>query len=427
MENWDTRAGKLLFVGSDSIGWGAVSRRLAEAGYLVVTATTGREGVDSAVTNQPDVVFLDVGVGDVGAEATIAALRASKLTSHIPVVAMAASGRLPEVESCLAAGAEDHQFAPFSYTVTKTQAEDYTGVSRRRRSEDARLEREGLLKIERDVLIARQIQAGFLPKELPQPSGWEVAARFYPAREVAGDFYDAFTLTQGRRIGLVIADVCDKGVGAALFMVLFRSLLRAFSQQHYSMRWTDILNDKVTPGITARQRATPITGSSALKNAMDLTNDYISRTHGDSNMFATTFFAVLDPTNGQLMYVNGGHNPPVIVGTKADGTFGIKARLKPTGPALGMLPNIEYRIGQVALEPGDTLFAFTDGVTDVKDAAGKLLGEPSMLRLVVEPAATADGLLARVDEAVHAHMGSAPQFDDVTMIALHRGPAAATQ
>src|SRR5512139_3144966 len=88
-----------------------------------------------------------------------------------------------------------------------------------------------------EMEIARRIQASFLPEELPQFQGWEIAARFQPARQVAGDFYDAFPLIQNRRLALVIGDVCDKGVGAALFMALFRTLIRAFAQQHYALRW----------------------------------------------------------------------------------------------------------------------------------------------------------------------------------------------
>jgi hypothetical protein len=88
---------------------------------------------------------------------------------------------------------------------------------------------------EGELAIGRRIQASFLPTQLPQPEGWEIAGRLEAAREVAGDFYDAFAIANGKRIGLVVGDVCDKGVGAALFMALFRSLIRAFADQHYSL------------------------------------------------------------------------------------------------------------------------------------------------------------------------------------------------
>jgi sigma-B regulation protein RsbU (phosphoserine phosphatase) len=247
-----------------------------------------------------------------------------------------------------------------------------------------------LLKFERDVQIGRQIQADFLPEELPQPPGWEIAACFHPAREVAGDFYDAFTLTNGQ-IGLVIADVVDKGVGAALFMALFRSLIRFFGEQDRSG------------------------GSGALDGVM-LTNDYISHNHSRSNMFATLFFGLLDPATGVLTYINGGHNPPAVVSPAGV----IKSRLQPTGPAVGMLPDMVFKRQQVILEPGDLLMTFTDGVLDARDPAGQLFTEKRLQSLLQEPAPSAAALLKRLEASLKAHIAEADQFDDITMLAARR-------
>jgi sigma-B regulation protein RsbU (phosphoserine phosphatase) len=247
-----------------------------------------------------------------------------------------------------------------------------------------------LLKLERDMQIGRQIQADFLPEALPQPPGWEVVARFQPAREVAGDFYDAFTLSDGQ-LGLVIADVVDKGVGAALFMALFRSLIRFFGEQHR------------------------LGGSSAL-DGVKLTNEYISHNHSRSNMFATLFFGVLDPASGALTYINGGHNPPVVLNAAGE----IKTRLKPTGPAVGMLAGMDFQSRQIELEPGDLLFTFTDGVLDARDPAGKTFTETRLLPLVQQPVPTAATLLERLEAALNAYIAGADQFDDITMLAARR-------
>lgn len=253
-------------------------------------------------------------------------------------------------------------------------------------------ERQGeLLKFERDVQIGRQIQTDFLPEQLPQPPGWEIVARFQPAREVAGDFYDAFTLSDGQ-VGLVIADVVDKGVGAALFMALFRSLIRFFGEQHR------------------------LGGSSAL-DGVKLTNDYISRNHSRSNMFATLFFGVLDPVSGTLVYINGGHNPPIIVNAAGE----VKARLKPTGPAVGMLPDMVFATQQVSLAPGDLLFVFTDGVLDARDPAGQLFTEKNLLSLLGQPSPSATIVLDQIEASLKAHIANANQFDDITMLAARRG------
>jgi len=249
-----------------------------------------------------------------------------------------------------------------------------------------------LLIYEHDLQIGQQIQTNFLPSEIPQPSGWEIAASFRPARKVAGDFYDAFYVEGRTKVCLIIADVCDKGVGAALFMALSRSLIRAFAG----------LNKSHATGV---------------KNPVELTNEYILQNHDNSNMFVTLFYGVLDLASGQLAYMNCGHNPPVIIGST-----GVKVHLRPTGPAVGMFPDIELKVQQVGLEPGDVLFAFTDGVTEARDANGGLFTEGRLLQLLEPPTPSAVALLNRILESVSSHIGGEDQFDDITMIAARRTP-----
>jgi sigma-B regulation protein RsbU (phosphoserine phosphatase) len=269
---------------------------------------------------------------------------------------------------------------------------------------------------ERDIEIARRIQASFLPEELPQLPGWELAASFQPARQVAGDFYDAFPLIQNRRLGLVIGDVCDKGVGAALFMALFRTLIRAFAQQHQSLRWMSGLSEEEPGQPTGSGRsALPSIGTSALKNAIELTNDYIANVHGSANMFATLFFGVLDPANGTLLFVNGGHEYPLLVSSA-----GVKERLATTGPLVGLIPRAHFDILSVTIEPGETLFAFTDGVTEAMNSEGELFGLERLDSLLVQPVSSAAELLDRVQAGVEEHLGGMDLSDDITMLALRR-------
>jgi sigma-B regulation protein RsbU (phosphoserine phosphatase) len=407
--------GRVLVVLDDQLRRERLRRQIEESGFAVISTGSTDEAATLVRSEEPDVVVIEALAG---ATALLKSMQAEPTSATIPVIVLAPDGDSDVVQCCLDAGAADFLYEPYSPSVLKSQVREYVAISSRRRQDLRRSERENLLKLESDVQIARKIQESFLPSELPQPAGWEIAARFHPAREVAGDFYDSFQLTQGRRVALVIADVCDKGVGAALFMALFRSLYRAYSQQNYSMRWTDVMDEGFTRGkgdVSARKRLAPQTGTVALKNAMNLTNDFILRNHADANMFATTFFAVLDPATGQLNYVNGGHNPPVVIGPD-----GIKVRLKATGPAPGVLPNVDYQIGQAHLEPGDVLFAFTDGVTDAKNPAGQLFTEKRMLALIEPPAESALDLLDRVDDALRAHISTAVQFDDITMLAARR-------
>jgi sigma-B regulation protein RsbU (phosphoserine phosphatase) len=279
---------------------------------------------------------------------------------------------------------------------------------------------------EGELEIGRQIQAGFLPEHLPQPQGWEINGHFRPAREVAGDFYDAFLLARGSMMGIVIADVCGKGVGAALFMALVRSLVRAYANHNFSQNTIEVIaRGQARAATTLAHRSAlvaqgviPAT-SSVLKDAVlrtvTETNDYIATNHGKANMFATLFLGVLDPASGLLTYVNGGHDAPVISGGGIN-----KVRLDPTGPAVGMLPDMEFKVHQVYLEPGDTLVMYTDGVVDARNPRGGFFGEPHLLSLLARPTESAGALLQAIDDDLRAHIADASQFDDITMLAIRR-------
>jgi len=323
-----------------------------------------------------------------------------------------------EMEQCLQAGADDFLITPISTGLLKARVQSVLGHKRLRHKHEHRIENEELLKIEHDIQIARRIQAGFLPETLPNPGGWNVAARFQPAREVAGDFYDAFMLSQNRRLGFVIADVVDKGVPAALFMALVRSLTRAFAQQNYSFNWADMLETDTLAQPFARKqtRAIPSTGTMALKNAVQLTNNYITENHMQDNMFATLFFGMLDPATGQLAYINAGHNPPVIF----DGKGNFKLELKPTSMAVGMMPDTKYSIEFAQLDPGDFIFCYTDGVTEARNTAGDFFMEERLFEVLAQPIKTAQGLVDQVYATLQDFVAGAVQFDDITMIALMR-------
>jgi phosphoserine phosphatase RsbU/P len=287
-----------------------------------------------------------------------------------------------------------------------------------------RLRQQALLKMERDLQIGRQIQASFLPVHLPQPRGWEIAGRFQPAHEVAGDFYDAFSLTHGR-VGFLLADVCGKGVGAALFMALTRSLVRAFVQQKYYLRTQRPPAEERDAGIESlldrpdSHDRLLSNSREMLLNGMVLINNYIYHNHGEAAMFATLFFGVLDPATGAVTYVNAGHSPPLIAGQS-----GVKAYLVPTGSALGLHPDSAFTVAQITLQPGDVLLAYTDGITEARDGAGQLFSRRRLLSLLAQPPATANALLDRIEAAIRGHMGQALQVDDRALLAVRRiGPA----
>jgi sigma-B regulation protein RsbU (phosphoserine phosphatase) len=270
-----------------------------------------------------------------------------------------------------------------------------------------------LLRYKRELEIGREIQLSFLPSRLPNPDGWELVARFHPALEVAGDFYDAFRLPHGYVV-LIIADVVGKGVTAALFMAIIRSLFRALFQQNY-------YEAEIAPAAPGHGRTAPFPfiDRDALVNAVRLTNAYLIGNHADTYTFATLFAAVVDPHDGHVWYVNAGHNPPLLLGAAGDGERAARLELAPTGPAIGLLANAPYQLGQATIAPGELLFAYTDGVTEARNPAAEELGL-ERVEAILRRGGTAEAALAAIDAAVAAHTAGAEPFDDMTMVALRR-------
>ena len=300
---------------------------------------------------------------------------------------ISAIGDSDSVVRCLALGADDYLTKPFDPLILRARV-DAALVKKRLHDAEQRHTR----SMERDLEIGRTIQAGFLPESLPQPPGWEIAARFIPARQVAGDFYDTFEIP-GKGIAVLVADICDKGVGAALYMALFRSLLRASA---------------------TGERAPGSDSASILKAAVGQTNDYIARVHERAHMFATVFFGILDPASGRLDYINAGHESALIVGAGA-----LKQQLGPTAPAIGLMPDCRIEVASTALDPGDVLFAYTDGVVDATDTCSAF-GEARLIALLTQAHASADALLATLALALETHSAGIDPFDDVTMLAVRR-------
>ena len=214
-----------------------------------------------------------------------------------------------------------------------------------------------------------------------------------------------------------MADVCDKGVGAAMYMAIFRSLFRAFSDQQYIIRWAGVPTKDQAESATGifRRDAILASGAPSLKNAIDLTNNYIATEHGNSNMFATVFFGLLDPTDGTLLYINAGHEAPLVI---SNGT--LKTRLNSTGPAVGMLPNMDFKIEWVMLSPGDSLLIYTDGVTDALNEKNELFSEERLIETAINLSGSAQTQLMDIISAVDRHIAGREQFDDITLLAVHR-------
>lgn len=253
--------------------------------------------------------------------------------------------------------------------------------------------------LEHELDIARKIQRNFLPETIPKLPGWELQAYLEPAKETAGDFYDYFVVPEPNCVGIVIGDVCDKGVGAALFMTLFRSLIRSTALFRNFVEWDEAPSDPV----------------SILRHSLALTNRYIATTHGSSSMFASVFFGLLIPETGHLCYINAGHEPPLIVGPD-----GIRTQLDITGPVIGLFADAEHDVGMAELLPGETLVGYTDGVTDAKNIHGEQFSEDRLFEVIRNSGRNANTMLYRILSEVNNFVGDAKQYDDTTLVVVHR-------
>ncbi len=342
-----------------------------------------------------DLLFRHMGVGDVFGE--MAALDSDVRTASITAD-----------EDCTLLKLDQRAVYDLMASHPEAARAVIQGMCRKQRqmAEDVTTRSQQVRVLQRELEIGRQIQAGFLPGSLPSLEGWEFAAFFQAAREVAGDFYDAFLIKSMQHIAFIIGDVCDKGVGAALFMTLFRSLLRASSLAEDFGLWG---------GDAGKAHADSQQPAKRLLDSVVLTNNYIAHTHRDASMFASLFFALLDVKTGKLTYINAGHEAPFILGGS-----GVRCKLAPTGPVIGIMPGVDFTLGESRLERGETLFAFTDGVTEALDAHGNQFGEDRLISAVGDGDLPGGTLPERVKNCLMDYIGDADQFDDITMLSLER-------
>ncbi len=253
----------------------------------------------------------------------------------------------------------------------------------------------------------KQIQKEFLPHELPRPAGWDIAACFHAARQVSGDFYDAFMLPNGC-LAVVIGDVCDKGIGSALFMALIRSLIRVFTGK------ISLSGVSISAGNRPATEAMGVEIGTAL-GAVTLTSEYIAQEHGDQGMFATLCLGIINPETGELAYVNAGHLPLLIIGKS-----GVRASLNVTGPLVGMAPGLKFRSAVARIEPGEVLLGYTDGVTEALSPDDTLYTKQRFFAFLEKSFSSALELTEEIKRDLFSHVKNAPQSDDITMIAVHR-------
>jgi sigma-B regulation protein RsbU (phosphoserine phosphatase) len=237
-------------------------------------------------------------------------------------------------------------------------------------------------RLQRDLELAADVQRGLLPKEFPHMAGLSFAARAQPAREIGGDFYDAFQLDE-QHAGLLIADVSDKSIHAAIFMAIARALF------HTEVRRT----------LSPREVITAV-------------HHFLLDVSSEDNQFVTAFYGVLHLDTRQLKYVRAGHDRPVLL--HRDGSLDM---LPGAGRFIGMLDDVDVEERTIDLHGGDRLIMISDGVVDARNAADERYGSDRLVEAVKAcPGADAETICAAIMDSVLAFQGDAPQFDDITLL-----------
>lgn len=259
--------------------------------------------------------------------------------------------------------------------------------------ENAFLLKESLEKkeLEKELDVAEGIQKGLLPADSPEIEGFELLGVCTPCEAVGGDSYDYILLDDGRWL-ITIADVVGHGVPAAMLMANLYATLRSHSQYDYELT-----------SMVAR------------------VNDFIHRST-DTSQFITMFCGILDPASGEFTFTNAGHNPPYLVRVNADPDETV-VPMTEGGIPLGMMPSVPYSSGSVTMDKGDILFLFTDGVSEVMNEEGELMGEEALEECLKQsvglPLAS---VIHEVQMEVRSHAGDTPYEDDVTMVGVQRLP-----
>lgn len=382
--------GYLLVVDDNEANRDLLARRLERQGYHVVLAESGRQALETLKQHSFDLALLDIQMPEMNGYEVCQQIKADAATRDMPIIFISALGDLHDKIQAFTAGGVDYVTKPFQFQEVLARVETHLALRRLQiQLQDANQQlREANTKMARELTLAGEVQASFLPRELPHVPGWQLAVSLRPSREMSGDFYDVERLPNGRW-GILIGDVVDKGAGAALFMALSWILIRTYATQYPAQ--PELILSSVNRRILEDTAA---------------------------HEFVTVFYGVLDPSTGELVYASGGHCPALLVRAQEQAEV---QSLCNTGMALGIFPELTWRQGVVQLAAGDVLVLYTDGITEAQDKQRRLFEEDRLRETLIanwgQPAETIrDAILRAVDEFV----GDAPQSDDIALAVIVR-------
>ena len=360
-------------------------------GYTDVEAAhDGEEAIARLGTDDVDLVLLDVMMPKVDGYQVLTWIKDQERLRDLPVIMISALNEVNSVVRCIELGAVDYLLKPFNPVLLKARLGATLEKKRLRDEINAHLAR-----LEDELEAARKLQMSMVPQSFPAPSAQfpiDLFASMEPAREVGGDLYDFF-LTEDGTLCFLVGDVSGKGMPAALFMARAKSLIRIA---------TELMRNR--PGASAGPA-----------DIIARVNRELCQDNADL-MFVTLFIAMLAPGSGELEFCNAGHNAPYrLNGATLEPIEGAK------GIILGVRPDAAYTTGRLLLAPGDSIYLFTDGVTEAANLADDLFSEQRLEAVLRDCAGRSSAEIVKsVAEAVRGFVGTALPSDDITMLAMRR-------
>ncbi|MDO9088482.1 MAG: SpoIIE family protein phosphatase [Anaerolineaceae bacterium] len=359
-----------------------LSQILSSHGYKIRVALSGSQALTSVELARPDLILLDIKMPDMNGFEVCRQLKANSKSSQIPVIFISALNDLQDKLQGFHVGGLDYISKPFQIEEVLARVKSHLYIRRAQQ-----ILQENNDRMQRELKLAWHLQMNFLPQKFPDVPNWQFSAALQPARETSGDFYDLFKLPDNR-IVFLIADVVDKGVAAALLMVLAWSLLReriAVYPDHPEKVFFDV-------------------NKSILSILKDLE-------------FVTVFLGILEPGSGKMVYANAGHNPPLWF---RDGRTNPK-QLGRTGLPLGVSEDFGWSQSEIMIEPDDILLVYTDGVTEACNQMGDYVGLQHLVEcvqpLILE---CADDLKMKILNELDSFLGKEPPQDDITLMVIKR-------
>ena len=369
---------------------------LLKSDYRMMVAKNGERALKIAESGKPDLILLDIMMPDMDGYEVCRRLKSDANTRDIPIMFITAMGEVDDETQGLELGAVDYIRKPISPPILKARVKTQLALVRQQRElqKAYAIIKQSKERMEEELNIGRDIQMSMMPMNFPSASGsqpFALHARLEAAREVGGDFYDFYFLSDSL-LCLCVGDVSGKGVPAALFMAVTKTLIRSYST-----------GDQSTAGILTH------------------VNEVLSQDN-DNCMFATLFVVVCDIRTGEFTYTNASHNPPYI---RHQG--GELVRLdKRHGLVAGAMQGVAYGEDKGVLKPGDTLLMYTDGVTEAMNPSGELFSEARLAELLREQGQQgAESFVEACMAGVRVFEAGADQADDITLLAFdYVGPPA---